>query len=73
MPWRNHITKYYQPHRPIRVRLPDGTTRTGEEITDELLADLGWQWEEPIIESLPNPIIPLVTTATTTATEITFE
>jgi hypothetical protein len=31
--------------RPVRVRLIDGQTRTNEEVTDELLAELGWSWE----------------------------
>jgi len=28
--------------RPFRVRLPDFTTRTGEAVTDEILAEAGW-------------------------------
>jgi hypothetical protein len=28
--------------KPIRVRLPDFTTRTSEAVTDELLYELGW-------------------------------
>ncbi len=34
-----------QINRPVRVRLIDGQTRTNEEVTDELLAELGWSWE----------------------------
>lgn len=34
-----------QLERPIRVRLLDGFTRTNEEVTDDLLAELGWSWE----------------------------
>lgn len=67
MPWRNHQTKYYQPNRPTRVRLSDGTTRTNEEVTDQLLADLGWQWEEP--EQEPEQAVEIITTATSDTIE----
>lgn len=41
--------------RPIRVRLPDFTTRTSEAVTDEILAEAGWtlvteQQAEPVVE-----------------------
>lgn len=38
--------------RPTRVRLPDFTTRTSEAITDEVLAEAGWSWVEPIAEQV---------------------
>jgi hypothetical protein len=34
--------------RPTRVRLPDSTTRTMEAVTDEILAEAGWSWQEPV-------------------------
>ena len=37
--------------RPTRVRLPDSTTRTMEAVTDEILAESGWAWVEPVITS----------------------
>ena len=36
--------------RPQRVRLSDFTTRTAEAVTDELLAELGWQWVPDVID-----------------------
>jgi len=36
--------------RPTRVRLPDSTTRTMEAVTDEILAESGWSWQEPVVE-----------------------
>ena len=36
--------------RPTRVRLPDSTTRTMEAVTDEILAQAGWSWQEPVVE-----------------------
>jgi len=36
--------------RPTRVRLPDSTTRTMEAVTDEILAEAGWSWHEPVVE-----------------------
>ena len=38
--------------RPKRVRLPDHTTRTGEAVTDEILAEAGWSWVEPVTEQV---------------------
>ena len=35
--------------RPTRVRLPDSTTRTMEAVTDEILAESGWAWVEPVV------------------------
>ncbi len=36
--------------RPTRVRLPDSTTRTMEAVTDEILAEAGWSWQEPVVD-----------------------
>lgn len=36
--------------RPKRVRLPDFTTRTSDAVTDEILAEAGWAWAEPVVE-----------------------
>jgi hypothetical protein len=47
--------------RPTRVRLPDSTTRTMEAVTDEILAEAGWSWREPVVE-------PVVTEMATTGT-----
>jgi len=47
--------------RPTRVRLPDSTTRTMEAVTDEILAEAGWSWQEPVVE-------PVVTEMATTGT-----
>ena len=71
MAWRNHKTKYYQLTRPIRIRLDDGSTLTNEEVTDQLLEENGWHWEE-------DPVLPIVeveeystsTTATNTVNQI---
>ncbi len=54
MPWRSEQGQYSE-YRPIRLRLPDGTTITNEAITDEVLTALGWYWDsyqppEPEIE-----------------------
>jgi hypothetical protein len=38
--------------RPTRVRLPDSTTRTMEAVTDEILAEAGWSWQEPVAVQL---------------------
>lgn len=34
--------------RPKRVRLPDFTTRTSDAVTDDILAEAGWTWVEPV-------------------------
>lgn len=41
MAWKNQDGSYSK-DRPQRVRLADGMTRTGEAVTDALLAELGW-------------------------------
>jgi hypothetical protein len=58
MPYRNSITHEYSEERPFRVRLDDGMTRTGEAITDEMLADAGWVYEDPIPHVEPDFTIP---------------
>lgn len=44
MPWINNKTGEQQDLRPVRVRLADGSTRTNSEVTDQMLADAGWEW-----------------------------
>lgn len=51
--------------RPTRVRLPDSTTRTMEAVTDEILAEAGWSWQEPVVE--------LVVTQAATSGTVTIE
>ena len=54
MAWKTQDGKYSK-ERPSRVRLPDGMTRTGEAVTDELLAELGWiEFQE---EFSPPPVV----------------
>lgn len=48
--WRNINTNEEMPDRPRRIRLPDGMTRTNEDITDQQLAQAGW-----VIEARPDP------------------
>lgn len=48
MIWVSPTNEYFN-KRPDRVRLPDGSTRTSEEVTDELLFSLGWQ----VVEEMP--------------------
>jgi hypothetical protein len=43
--------------RPTRVRLPDSTTRTMEAVTDEILAEAGWSWQEPVVEPVAEPVV----------------
>lgn len=64
--WCNYKGMLSQPERPNRIRLPDGSTKTSEEVTDELLAQAGWFWEVPIV-SVVTPQDP------STATNITIE
>lgn len=54
MPWKN-LQGDYSKTRPIRIRLIDGSTRTGPEITDTLLAELGWsEFYEPENNFVPH-------------------
>lgn len=48
MTWNNEQLNHQQENRPERIRLSDGTTKTGDEITDNLLNQLGWEWIETI-------------------------
>lgn len=41
--------------RPKRVRLPDFTTRTSDAVTDDILAEAGWTWVEPVVELIVQP------------------
>ena len=44
--------------KPIRVRLPDFTTRTSEAVTDELLYELGWAKinASPVVQDVAEPV-----------------
>ena len=53
MPWKN-INGDVSETRPKRVRLPESDTRTAEAVTDEVLAEGGWFWEEPVVV-IPEP------------------
>ena len=44
MTWFNTNTFEYVIDRPVRVRLPDGSTRTQEAVTDEILKEAGWKF-----------------------------
>ena len=61
MPWRS-LSGQYSEYRPIRLRLPDGTTITNEAITDEILTELGWWWDS-YIPPEPEPQPEYVNTA----------
>jgi hypothetical protein len=43
--------------RPKRVRLPDFTTRTSDAVTDDILAEAGWTWVEPVVEMVVQPTL----------------
>jgi len=65
MPWTNTTTNEISDSRPLRVRLSDSTTRTNEEVTDQLLEQTGWTWSEPVPE-----ITEEITTSSTTSTTV---
>lgn len=47
--------------RPIRVRLPDFTTRTSEAVTDEILAEAGWTLiTETVVEPQVEPQVEVI-------------
>jgi len=46
--------------RPFRVRLPDFTTRTGEAVTDEILAEAGWSLVAEQAEIIVEPQVEVV-------------
>lgn len=52
-----HTSGEISAERPKRIRLPDYTTRTSEAVTDELLAEAGWTFIEPVV---PPPVEPVV-------------
>lgn len=54
MPWKNQDGDISET-RPTRVRLPNAETRTSYAVTDEVLAEAGWYWEEPPV-IIPEPI-----------------
>lgn len=56
MPWKNHNGDISD-LRPSRVRLANSETRTAEEVTDEVLAEAGWYWEEPVVIVEPEVVI----------------
>lgn len=47
MPWKN-LNGEESLYRPTRVRLPNSETRTAEEVTDEVLAEAGWFWQDKV-------------------------
>jgi hypothetical protein len=55
-----HISGATSESRPFRVRLSDFTTRTSEAVTDELLADAGWTFVEPVPPTEPVVETPVV-------------
>ena len=67
MPYINIITNEYELNRPHRVRLESGLTATGPEVTDEMLTNAGWQWEDP-----PIPPAPIDSDTITTSTNTTL-
>lgn len=71
MPWKN-INGDVSETRPTRVRLPESDTRTAEAVTDEVLAEAGWVWEEPVVIVYePEPevieVVPIYTESATTS------
>lgn len=72
MPWKNNNGDVSET-RPTRVRLPESDTRTAEAVTDEVLAEAGWYWEEPVV--VYEPVIEVTPdyTESSTATEFYTE
>ncbi len=58
MPWIN-TNGSVSDGKPVRVRMADHTTLTGEEVTDAVLEDTGWSWVEPVIA--PTPVASAIT------------
>ena len=53
MAWKTD-SGLYSKQKPIRVRLSNGYTKTSEEVTDKLLAELGWyEFQETEVTELP--------------------
>ena len=55
-----HISGATSETRPFRVRLPDFTTRTGEAVTDEILAEAGWSLVAEQVEVIVEPQVEVV-------------
>jgi hypothetical protein len=55
-----HISGATSESRPFRVRLPDFTTRTGEAVTDEILAEAGWSLVAEQAEVIVEPQVEVV-------------
>ena len=55
-----HISGATSESRPFRVRLPDFTTRTGEAVTDEILAEAGWSLVAEQAEIIVEPQVEVV-------------
>jgi hypothetical protein len=55
-----HISGATSESRPFRVRLPDFTTRTGEAVTDEILAEAGWSLVAEQAEVIVEPQVEIV-------------
>jgi hypothetical protein len=55
-----HISGATSESRPFRVRLPDFTTRTGEAVTDEILAEAGWSLVAEQAEVIVEPQFEIV-------------
>jgi hypothetical protein len=69
MPWKNNNGDVSD-SRPTRVRLPESDTRTAEAVTDEVLAEAGWYWEEPVVVVYePEPEVIEVVEITESSTE----
>lgn len=54
--WINTNTRHTSADRPTRVRLENGLTLTSEEVTDQVLEQLGWQ-EMALEEPQPIPLV----------------
>lgn len=62
-----HTSGETSAERPKRIRLPDYTTRTSEAVTDELLAEAGWTFIEPVVlppvvETPVEPVVEVIAT-----------
>jgi hypothetical protein len=64
MPWKNNNGDVSD-SRPTRVRLPESDTRTAEAVTDEVLAEAGWYWEEPVVVVYEPEVTPDYTESST--------
>ena len=55
MPWYHDSTNDASITRPDFIRLADMTVVAGEELTDSVLLDNGWEFRE--YEPVPEPLI----------------